>query len=398
MNILKKVFALSLLSLACMPTFAQQEDNYEKEPTVAERVLNLEKKQDKFNLYLNMNGSFDALFNGGDFEKGKFNMRQLRIEAKGNLNNWLSYRYRQRLNRGNNGSGNIDNMPTSIDIAMIGVKLNERFTIQAGKMCAAYGGIEFDLNPIEIYEYSDMIEYMSNFLTGVNLIYNASPSHEFQFQILNNRNGSMEDEYGFENANIEDSKLPLLYTLNWNGNFNNVFKTRWSASMMDEAKDKQMYHFAFGNQLSLGKFGAYFDATYTRHALDRKNILNSGVSDETKRLYPRKNTEYLALTLNVNYRINPKWNIFAQGMYENMSYYKDTNVPNDEGFTTYAKGKYRTSYGYMTGVEYYPMESNLHFFLTYVGRKYDYTDRAIHSKNNTTNRVSVGFIYQLPVF
>lgn len=399
MNILKKVFMLSLLPFACIGVFAQQQDNYEKEPTVVERVLNLETKQDKFKLYLNMNGSFDALFNDVDFEKGKFNMRQLRIEAKGNLTNWLSYRYRQRLNRGNNGGGNIDNMPTSIDIAMIGVKLNDRFTIQAGKMCAAYGGIEFDLNPIEIYEYTDMVDYMSNFLTGVNLIYNVNPNHEFQLQILNNRNGSMEDEYGIENAKVKESKLPLLYTLNWNGNFNNVFKTRWSASVMDEAKGKQMYLFAFGNQLNLGKFGTFFDATYTRQALDRKNILNSNVSDEANRIYPRKNTEYLALTLNMSYRINENWNVFAQGMYENMSYYKDSRVIiGDDAQTDFKKGKYRTSYGYMAGVEYYPMESNLHFFLTYVGRKYDYTDKAIYSKNNSTNRISAGFIYQLPLF
>lgn len=399
MNIFKKAFTLSLLPFVCASAFAQQNDDYEKEPTVVERVLNLETKQDKFKLFLNMNGSFDATFNDVDFEKGKFNMRQIRIEAKGNLTDWLSYRYRQRLNRSNGGGGNIDNLPTSIDIAMIGVKLNDRFSIQAGKMCAAYGGIEFDLNPIEIYEYSDMIEYMSNFLTGVNFTYNMNPNHEFQLQILNNRNGSMEDEYGIENANLKESKLPLLYTLNWNGNFKNVFKTRWSASVMDEAKDKQMYHFAFGNQLSLGKFGTYFDATYTRQALDRKNIMNSGVSDETKRLYPRKNTEYLAFVLNMNYRINPKWNVFAQGMLENASFYKDTNVPMAGGTSqVYEKGKYRTSFGYMAGVEYYPMESNLHFFLTYVGRKYDYTNKAVYSKNNSTNRVSVGFIYQLPVF
>ena len=34
----------------------------------------------------------------------------------------------------------------------------------------SYGGIEFDLNPIDIYEYSDMIEHMSNFMTGLNAV------------------------------------------------------------------------------------------------------------------------------------------------------------------------------------------------------------------------------------
>ena len=31
------------------------------------------------------------------------------------------------------------------------------------------------------------------------------------------------------------------------------------------------------------------------------------------------------------------------------------------------KGNYRTSWGYLAGVEFYPMKTNLHFFLTYVG-------------------------------
>ena len=81
-----------------------------------------------------------------------------------------------------------------------------------------------------------------------------------------------------------------------------------------------------------------------------------------------------------------------KGMYETASIFKATeNVE---------KGKYRTSYGYLAGVEFYPMESNLHFFCTFVGRSYNFTDRAkVLGKNNyNTQRVEVGFIYQLPMF
>lgn len=56
-------------------------------------------------------------------------MHQLRIEAKGNINNWLSYRYRQRLNRSNDANGMIDNLPTSIDYAGIGIQLNDQFSL-----------------------------------------------------------------------------------------------------------------------------------------------------------------------------------------------------------------------------------------------------------------------------
>jgi hypothetical protein len=46
------------------------------------------------------------------------------------------------------------------------------------------------------------------------------------------------------------------------------------------------------------------------------------------------------------------------------------------------------------------METNLHFFLAYTGRSYRFTDRAkaLGEDNYSTNRVSVGFIWQMPVF
>ena len=176
--------------------------------TLFEQITKIQKRTDKFNLYLNMQGSFDAKFNDG-FERGNFYMRQLRIEAKGNITPWLSYRYRQRLNRSNDGGNMIDNIPTSIDYAGIGVQPFEKFSFFAGKQCAAYGGFEFDLNPIDVYEYCDMIENMSNFMTGLNLAYMVTPSQQLQFQILNSLNSSTYDTYG---NNVEASKLPLLYT------------------------------------------------------------------------------------------------------------------------------------------------------------------------------------------
>ena len=71
-----------------------------------------------------------------------------------------------------------------IDYAGIGIKLNNRFNLFAGKQCTAYGGIEFDLNPIDIYEYSDIIENMSNFMTGLNIGYNLTSTQQLNLQII----------------------------------------------------------------------------------------------------------------------------------------------------------------------------------------------------------------------
>lgn len=383
---MKKLLTLLVLALCVIGLNAQEEKS------LYEQISGVKKKTDKFNLYMNMNGSFDAIFNDG-FDQGKFNMRQLRIEAKGNVNEWLSYRWRQRLNRPNNGSGMIDNLPTSIDIAGIGVKLGDKFSLFAGKQCANYGGFEFDANPIEIYEYSDMIEYMSNFLTGINIGYDFMEGQQLNFQVLNSLNSSFTDTYHFTPElmtalNLENTKLPLVYTLNWNGNFNDVFKTRWSASLMSQAKDKNLYYFALGNELTLGKFNMYLDFMYSNDAIDR-----GGIITEIRGLefgHNVYNTSYMSLVTKLNYRFADKWNVFVKGMYETASVTEESELV--------AKGKYRTSLGYLGGIEYYPMESNLHFFLTYVGRHYMYEEDVIVRPDYSTNRVSVGFIYQLPMF
>lgn len=395
---MKKLMFMLLILGSTQGVYAQKTEKSKKfmvDKTLFEELTDVKKKSDKFNLYLNMQGGFDANFRDG-FEEGAFKMRQLRIEMKGNINNWLSYRYRQRLNRSNDGGGMIDNVPTSIDYAGIGIKLNDHFNLFAGKQCTAYGGIEFDLNPIDIYEYSDMIENMSNFMTGLNIGYNLTPTQQLNLQILNSRNGSFDSTYGItENEkgklpDLKSGKLPLVYTLNWNGNFNDVFKTRWSASILNEAKNKNMYYYALGNELNLDKFNMFLDFMYAQEGIDRNGTITGIVGRPGG--HNVFDTGYLSVVTKLNYRFLPKWNVFVKGMYETASVTKSTE--------DIAKGNYRISWGYLAGVEYYPMETNLHFFLTYVGRSYNFTSRAkiLGQENYSTNRISVGFIWQMPVF
>ena len=395
---MKKLMFMLLILGSIQGVYAQRTEKSKKfmvDKTLFEELTDVKKKSDKFNLYLNMQGGFDANFRDG-FEEGAFKMRQLRIEMKGNINNWLSYRYRQRLNRSNDGGGMIDNVPTSIDYAGIGIKLNNRFNLFAGKQCTAYGGIEFDLNPIDIYEYSDMIENMSNFMTGLNIGYNLTSTQQLNLQILNSRNGSFDSTYGItENEegklpDLKSGKLPLVYTLNWNGTFNDIFKTRWSASILNEAKSKNMYYYALGNELNLDKFNMFLDFMYAQEGIDRNGTITGIVGRPGG--HNVFDTGYLSVVTKLNYRFLPKWNVFVKGMYETASVTQSTE--------DIAKGNYRTSWGYLAGVEYYPMETNLHFFLTYVGRSYNFTSRAkiLGQENYSTNRISVGFIWQMPVF
>ena len=386
------IFALFALVAGVASAQVTNESAGGDEKTLFERVSKIEKKSDKFNLFFNMHYGFDANFTSGNFDQGAFNMRQFRIEAKGKVTDWLSYRWRQRLNRDNAGGGMIDNLPNSIDIASLTFSVTDKFSISAGKQCAAYGGIEYDLNPIEIYQYSEIINNMSNFMSGVMFTYDFTPNQQLAFQVLDSRNNSIEDTYG---KNLAANKLPLVYTLNWNANmFNGAWQTRWSASVMNEVKDKNMYYVALGNQFNFSpKCNMFVDLMSSYEELDRKgimtNIFGGQASFNGHNMY---NTLYNSLVAKVNWRFQPKWNFFVKGMLESAAIYGG-----EDGI---ADGNYRTSVGYLTGIEYYPMESNLHLFLTFVGQTHLFTDRAKALGHNdySTQRVSLGFIYQLPVF
>lgn len=159
----KKLSLITLLALSVQGLFAQGLLSHLNDTTTKrslfERVANIEKKNNLFNLKLHMQATFNGTFTDGTFKQAAFKMNQLRLEARGDINDWLSYRWRQRLNSSNTPHA-LDNLPSSIDYAMISVRLTDKLTTSIGKQAAAYGGFEYDLDPIEIYQYSDMIDYM----------------------------------------------------------------------------------------------------------------------------------------------------------------------------------------------------------------------------------------------
>lgn len=359
--------------------------------TLFERITKIEKKTDKLHLFLNTHGSFNVYPNSKANEENGFKINQLRIEAKGHITDRIYYRYRQRLNRSNQAQS-MDNMPFSIDYAAIGFQITPKLSVFAGKQSTCYGGFEFDMNPIEVYEYSDMLEYMKNFLTGVDLSYWITDNHELRFQVVDARNNSFSEMYGVVPKSVTRPKTPLGYTLNWNGSFwENLIKTRWSASIFHDATNKNMYYYALGTELNLKKFNMFVDFMYSDEMLDRKGIISDmayHAGYEERALYAK----YMTFVARFNYRIFPKWNAFIKGTYETASVYR-TNGELE-------KGKYRTSYGYLGGIEFYPMKENLHFYATYVGRSYDYTSRgkALGMANTNPQRIALGFIYQIPLF
>lgn len=328
----------------------------------------------KFNMYFNFQGSFDVEKAKDQDMTAKFYARQLRWEVRGDITDRIFYRFRHRLNK-SNARASLDNLAKATDMLYAGFRLDDKWTLTAGKMCQAWGGFEFDLNPMNIYEYSDFLENMDNFMLGAMITYAPNENHEFNFQITDVRNDKFADIYGTTSPTISESKAPLTYIFNWNGNlFDNLIQTRWGGGLQSEADGYNNWLLMLGTKLNLPKFQVFFDYMMANEQLDRlKYTPMSGTTLV-------KDAKYNSFVLKAEYQPVPHWNIFAQGMYETAK----SDLPNNE-----LKG-----IGYFAGVEYLPFEKqDLRFFLAYIGRS-----REKNNVTDNTNRVSLGLMYRIKAF
>lgn len=387
---MKLLSTLSVFSLCCMAQFghAQNSDTQSTDKTLYEEFAQVKKRTDKLQINLHTHASANAYFQNG-FQRSNFSIREMRLELKGKLNPWLSYRYRQRVNKSLDGTGYVDHLSNAIDFAGIGLHPSDKFSAFIGKQCVFYGGFEFEKNPIDLYEVSEMADHTTCYTTGIGLTYNFTPQQQLQFQVLHSHNKFTDDTYG---VGYEPSKVPFVYTLNWNGTFSDIYQTRWSASYMSQTKGKGGIYLSMGNQFLLGKKGSiYLDLMYAREQVDNKRILTSFLRSGA---FPTsiENTSYFSSVLELNYRFAPQWSAFFKGMYETASLYKST--------ADFEKGKYRDFYGYSAGIEYYPSQTSLRFFLLYGARKYRYTSYAkqLNLTDYNTSRISLGFVYTIPCF
>ena len=125
-------------------------------------------------------------------------------------------------------------------------------------MCADWGAWEFDWNPIDIYEYSDIVEYADNFLTGVGFTY--TPVHQINGLFKSSiPEPSLLMNCMVQQPNFTESKAPLAFVSNWRGSLlDGKIKTIWSYSLFNEAQDAEgnsanMNYIALGNEFNFGQ-------------------------------------------------------------------------------------------------------------------------------------------------
>ena len=347
----------------------------------------------------NMRFAFRNEFQDGEFMKSRFTNEQFRLEIKGKVHDKVYFRFRDRYTRAQT-SESVDGISRSTDLAFIRVDVSNKFSIAGGKLCADWGAYEFDYNPIDIYEYSDIIEYADNFLSGFQASWVLNPKHQFTVQVLDSRTKTFNELYGPQ-PKLEESKAPLAFVANWRGSlFDGKFNTIWSYARHNEAHDTVadkgvgMDYFALGNQLKLNKLTIEYDYKISMEDLDRTTIVSETVPDN---LYPYalRETVYIGHWLHLYYRVNPKINLAFVAMLD-IAKYKDDIDP------LKTSDDIREAWGFIPTFEYYPFKDlNVRFYANWVGRKYEYSDYAktrFNSKDYDTGRFSIGFVTPLGIF
>lgn len=399
----RNYFLLTVMLFFALGSFGQGNNTgmggcEKKYESLAKRVFNLEKKTDAFNVYFNYASSFQAENTDANPWGATFKNKQARLEIKGNLTDKLSYRFRHRLNRGNVAQ-NEDNFAKATDILMVGYQLNDQWSVQGGKMCQNWGGFEFDENPMYIYQYSDMVDNMDNFMAGVNFSFKPVPTQEFAVNITDAYNNKFTTEYGAhakvlkeinDTKNLEGSKTPLTYIFLWSGSFfDNKLQTRWSVGQQTQAEGENSRMLILGQKLNLPTFQWYLDYMGAFDGIDRLRIATNDLSAFLSKTNATcfGHVNYNSFITKANWQFMPKWNLMLKGLYETASVSKIEEFKN-----------YRKSFGYMASMEYYPVQSqDFRVFLAYIGRSYKFNE-ASKLENYHTNRIELGFMYRIKAF
>ncbi len=342
-------------------------------------------------LSLHLRPAYHAQFNGTplEFENGGFKFDHIIVDVGGRVTPKLSYRYLQRLNKVS-PIFTKENLPSTIDYAYLKYALNNLFSITAGKQALSVGGFEYNKYPVDVYDYSGISNYITCYLTGMQVAFTPVQNQEFSFQIVNNRMGTWREAIGTPQigSQLEAPTLPLYYSLGWNSNYlDNALQLRYAANITSPAKGKTLVMVSGGQMWQSGPFNIYIDAFFQHSEIDYLGgIRNLTISPQNV----VENVNYFSLLGEANYRIQPQWNILLKCFYNNFSTYKSSIFLD--------KGNCLTSWNYQGGIEFYPMkDDNLHLFLIATFKNYLEPAVAQVITPDDSFRISAGFIYRIPV-
>lgn len=353
--------------------------------------LNKQKALKDFEVNAYMRFGLDSDVSENKYSNSQFNGNDFRLEIRGKVHDKVSFRFRNKYMT-ESRVGTLDNVNTTIDLALIDIQATPKVNITLGKLAADWGGYEYDLNAIEVLSYTDILTYAENYLVGAGVAYQLNAKHRFSFQALNASADKLED---LLNApvpeEIKKAKFPIAFVGNWRGSFwEDKFQTDYSYSYVNQAQHKTMHYIALGNKYQHNQFTWMYDFQYSRDGLDQRGIVsNMFAGDEPK---VAENATYIEHWTRVDYEVFSKL-YFSLSLMTGNAYGKDNT--NTAGETRHL----RTSYGAIPMIQYMPFKKfNLRFYAAYVGRWYapsNYAKEQLGQENYNTGRFSIGFIAPL---
>ncbi len=391
---IKNLLLLVLLTLTAGVVFGQRRQA--DTTSTYKTILPTEKQAllKNIDVIANTQMNFRADYQDGEFLGAKYTFEQFRMEIKGYIAKNVFFRFRHRYTSSFEPQS-IDKIIKGVDFAYLRFDLSDKWQLTIGKTYADWGGIEFDLNPIDIYHYSDIIEMADNFLTGAEIWYQASKSHGFGFQILDSRTASFDELYGSV-PGIEPAKVPLAAVVNWRGSFfGGKFSTIWSYSLFTEAEGIGKNYIALGNLFQSGNWYIAYDYKISMEQLDRTGIISDEIPDSLYS-FAVENTLYQSHWLRISYKLSDKWKLSLDAFVDYADWKDDLDPLKTED-------SFRTVYSFIPTIEYYPWDDiNLKFFLGYVGREYKYSDFAktrpgLKLKDYSTGKLMLGIISPLNI-
>ena len=388
---------LPVLATAQNETLISEKDSIPSlvERIIAEREGGYKIRKIKSNINLEFYTSANAYFTENEFDDLSFKLNRVRLEIEGRLNDHLSYHFRQSFNKYSNPHS-VDNLSSSIEYANITWHASDRFNLVAGKQFVALGGYEAYVNALRVREFCEFNNNVAVYQAGIMGVVQFNPAQQLILQVVNNRSGSDSDLYIYGRPDgIEAAKIPLLATVNWNGFFlDDALHFRYSASMGQLAKGKNIYYLTCGNIYEKYPFVAYLDVMYSREGIDSQQRITT-LQGQGRGMLPvtAQNTQYLSFIANLDYQFHPKWNAYIKGAYETAGIYEANSI--------FAKGRYLTSWNAQACLEWFPFaeEKGFKVFAHYLYKGHQLTENAevMMASMPHTQRISLGLVYVIPV-
>lgn len=237
--------------------------------------------------YFEARGSYNGTWSDSSFE-GKLTGDFLNFHLKGQLAPGLSYRIRQRFTKPLYDP----KVPlNATDLLTLTWDINEKWSLDAGKLPVFIGGFEWDDAPIDLYYFSDFAKTIPQvYALGGTAYFRPVQNQTLHLQVTQ----SLLAEGNWDAWNA---------SLGWTGQFFNWWKTLWGINFMDDPYHHMMGYLALGNRFEAGPVALELDGMYRRSFKHKKAGLD------------------LTVIGKLEYKVG-KFTLFAKGGY-------DTNAANN---------------------------------------------------------------------